>query len=204
MNMKKTGFREILCKRAAMFMMACTLAVGSAAVTLPAVTAEAASAASKVNKKADSIIKKQVKKTDTNKVKLKKLFKYAAKTWGYGRALNFNVNKKGWQRTYALEILNKNSGSCYHFAAGYGYLAKRATGYKVRIGVGLSRLYASTPSPHAWTEVKIGSKWYVCDVNGDKFAAAPKGKYSGKYFLKLRSKVKKTYNNYKGVKYINL
>ena len=49
---------------------------------------------------------------------------------------------------------------------------------------------------HAWTEVKIGKTWYVCDTNLDKYS----GVDSLTYFLKKRSSLKKIYNKYKSVK----
>ncbi len=157
----------------------------------PAAPAKAASKDKAITKKVDAILKKQVKKKDTKKAKLKKLFRYVEKTYGYARAVGFQ-NKKGWEKEFALEMYADKKGSCYHFAAAYAFLAKKATGYKVRIGIGQTNGFGNDNQPHAWTEVKIGSKWYVCDTNMDKFAA----KSSLKYFLKERKKVKKAYYNF--------
>ncbi len=94
-------------------------------------------------------------------------------------------------------MYTEKKGSCYHFAAAYAFLAEKATGYKVRIGVGKTNGFSGDLQNHAWTEVKINSKWYICDTNMDKYAENS----SGKYFLKSRNKLKKVYNNYKDVKY---
>ena len=131
---------------------------------------------------AAAIVKKQVKSADSKKTKLSKLFKYTEKTYGYARTTSFS-NKKGWEKTYAKKMFMDKKGSCYHFAAAYGFLAKQATGYPVRICVGQTKGFSGKWQPHAWTEVKIGTKWYICDTNMDKFAA----KSSGKYYLKSKT-----------------
>lgn len=157
--------------------------------------AEAATAGSK----AEEIVRKNVKKGDTNKKKLKKLFTYVEKNYEYGRAMGFKTYK-GWEKDFALEMFKEKKGSCYHYAAAYAFLAKKATSYQVRIGVGKTNGFNGKLQDHAWTEVKIGSTWYICDTNMDKYAA----KSSGKYYLKKRNGLKKVYNNYKQTKYFNI
>lgn len=180
------------------------LASGTAAV-IPktAVTAEAAtsSASKKLKKTASRIVDSQVGESDSQKTKLKKLFRYAEDNWQYKRAYGFEA-EKGWDKDFALEMYGEKQGSCYHFAAAYAYLAKQATGYPVRIGVGTTNGFGNQNQNHAWVEVRIKSTWYVCDPNMDKFAADS----SMKYFLKKRnsSSVKKTYYNYKKAKYYNV
>lgn len=194
--MKKKIKNPVTRKLFLMFLSVCVL-TASLAVASPAAAVQAASKSEKLQKTADRIIKKQTKETDSRKVKLRKLFKYAEKTYGYDRAIGFQA-KKGWEQTFASEMYKKKKGSCYHFAAAYAVLAKKATGYPVRIGIGKTNGFnRKVVQPHAWTEVKIGSTWYICDTNMDKFAA----KSSGKYYLKKRSSLKKTYNRFKGVKY---
>ena len=55
-------------------------------------------------------------------------------------------------------MYTEKKGSCYHFAAAYAFLAEKATGYKVRIGVGKTNGFSGDLQNHAWTEVKINSK----------------------------------------------
>ena len=102
--------------------------------TMQAVPCKAASLNSNVN----GIVKSQVLPEDTKEVKLQKLFQYTEKTYGYKRQIGFK-NKKGWTKTYAQKMIKSKKGSCYHFAAVYGYLAKKATGYKVRVAVGKTK-----------------------------------------------------------------
>lgn len=153
-------------------------------------------AGTNLTSKTEKIVKKSTKPSDSEKKKLKKLFNHVEKKYGYKRVTGFEAYN-GWAGDYALEIYTEKKGSCYHFAAAYAFLAEKATGYKVRIGVGKTNGFSGELQNHAWTEVKINSKWYICDTNMDKYAESS----SGKYFLKSRNKLKKVYNNYKGVKY---
>ncbi len=150
----------------------------------------------KLDEKVTAILKNTTKEEDTDKQKLKKLFNYVEKKCGYARKVGFEAYD-GWEKDFAYEMLKTKKGSCYHFAAAYAYLAAKATDYKVRIGVGETNGFSGELQPHAWVEVKIKSKWYICDPNMDKFAE----KSSGKYYLKKRTGLKKTYNNYKNTKY---
>ncbi len=150
-----------------------------------------------LEKKAESIVKKQTnEKKDSKKQKLKKLFQYMEKC-GYQRTIGFK-NKKGWEKTYALEMLKKRKGSCYHYAAAYAFLAKKATGYTARVCIGKTNGFnAKRWQQHAWCELKIKGKWYIFDPNMDQYAA----KCSGKYYWKSISdkKMKKTYRREKTI-----
>ena len=164
--------------------------------TMQAVPAKAASLNSSVN----GIIASQVLPEDTKEVKLQKLFQYTENTYGYKRQIGFK-NKKNWPKKYAQQIIKSKKGSCYHFAAVYGYFARKATGYKVRVAVGQTKGFSGSWQPHAWTEVKIKGKWYIFDTNMDKFKAKSKLKYYN--MLKTSKAAKKVYKT-KGVKYVNI
>lgn len=200
--MKKNTFRKtMIAKRICiLFLSACMLAGSLAALNpVTGMTAQAASSTKNLKKKADAVVNKKTSKKDSKKEKLRKLFDYTEATYKYGRTIGFQASK-GWEKTYAAEMYSKKKGSCYHFAAAYAFLAKAATNYSVRIGVGKTNGFSGKYQPHAWVEVKIGSTWYICDPNMDKFAED----CSGKYFLKKKSKLKKTYNNFKEAKYTNV
>ena len=149
-------------------------------------TATAASAGTKLDEAVTKIVDKQVKSKDSAKKKLKKLFTYVQKEYDYGRKTGFEAYD-GWEKDYALEMFEDKKGSCYHYAAAYAFLAKKATGYSVRIGVGQTDGFSGNLQKHAWAEVKIGGKWYICDPNMDKYAAD----CSNKYCLKKRNNLKK-------------
>lgn len=165
-----------------------------------AATVSAASSTDKaLKKKVTQIVDKTVDKKDTKEEKLEKLFTYTEDTYKYGRPTKA-AGTKGWEKEFALEMYKKKKGSCYHFAAAYAFLAKKASGYTVRVAMGKTNGFSGNLQDHSWVEVKIGKKWYICDPNMDKFAEDS----SGKYFLKERSKLKKTYNKFKNVKYVTV
>ncbi len=175
--------------------MAAALAICIMAVSFTQI-AKAAASDDKLEEQAAQIVSQQVKANDSAKKKLKKLFAYLQKEYDYGRKVGFDAYD-GWEKDYALEMFADEKGSCYHYAAAYAFLAKKATGYPVRIGVGQTNGFSGKLQKHAWTEVKISGKWYILDTNMDKYAADS----SGKYCLKKRDSLKSTYNKYKDTKY---
>ena len=119
----------------------------------------------------------------------------AKKNYGYARAIGFK-NTKGWEKTFAAEMIKNKKGSCYHFAALYAFLAKES-GVQARICLGRTNGFNKARwQDHAWCEVKVGKKWYICDPNMDKFAANSKGKY----FMKTVSSMKSTFKKSKTIK----
>ena len=143
---------------------------------------------SDLEKKAERIVSAKVKKGSSKEAALKTLFQYVEKTCSYSRAIGFSP-VSGWEKTYALDMLRTKRGSCYHFAAAYGFLAKKATGYPVRVCIGTTNGFnKSRWQPHGWCEIKIKGKWYVFDPNMDKFAAGSRLKY----YKKDRKKLMKT------------
>ena len=147
-------------------------------------TAKAAASGEKLEEKTAQIISKEVKSNDSTKKKLKKLFTYLQKDYDYGRKVGFEAYS-GWEKDYAMKMFEDKKGSCYHYAAAYAFLAKKATGLRVRIGVGQTNGFSG--------------KWYILDPNMDKYAADS----SGKYCLKKRDSLKNTYNQFKDTNYYN-
>lgn len=182
-------------KRIAVLLLAFCMMAGTFS---SAVMAASKSAAQQLNEKVTQIVDQKVKSSDSAKKKLKKLFTYIEKQYDYGRKVGFEAYS-GWEKDYALEMFEQKKGSCYHYAAAYAFLAKKATGCNVRIGVGQANGFSGSMQPHAWVEVEMNSKWYICDPNMDKYAADS----SKKYCLKKRNSLKSTYNNFKDTKYYN-
>lgn len=152
-----------------------------------------------LNGRVEKIVNKKTKKEWSPKKKLKRLFGYIEKKYDYARKIGFTAYS-GWEKNYAEEMFKEKKGSCYHYAAAYAFLAKKATGLDVRIGLGKTNGFSGNLQPHAWVEVKYNSKWYICDTNMDKYAE----KSSGKYFFKSRKKLESVYDGYKDVQYINI
>ena len=190
---------------------AATLACSSAPAyaTVPAVTetvqAEAATAKSSDKaltksfaKALDKVIKTQkfTAKT-TDKQKLQKLFNYTKKAFGYKRYMGGIPSASGWDSKFAQEMLKTKAGSCYHDAAAFAYLARRATGLPVRICVGTSNAFNKTRwQNHGWVEVKVGNKWYTFDTNANRFSSLRKGKWFMQKRNAMEGKVYKTQKTY--------
>lgn len=187
-NKPGTKFQKIMAAALVLCMMAASLTQA----------VKAASSKSRLEETAAQIVDTETKPGDSAKKKLKKLSAYMQKEYGYARKTGFDAYS-GWEKDYALEMFEDKKGSCYHYAAAYAFLAKKAAGCSVRIGVGQTDGFSGKLQKHAWAEVKIGGKWYICDPNMDKYAADA----SAKYCLKKRSSLKNTYNKFKDAKYYN-
>ena len=177
------------------WLLALVLILGSFAVIQAPLPAAAAKKAA-VKQAADAIIKKKVKAKDSDKTKLKKLFKFCRNTYNYGRVYSIvqDQKKSGWKKdlklfkSYALYMMSNKLGTCYHDAAAYAVLAKAATGLPVYIVVGETTAFTGQKQAHAWVEVKVGKTWYICDTSVDRKKTA----YSF-FLLKKTTKVKKQY-----------
>ena len=185
-NKPGTKFQKIMAAALVLCMMAASLTQG----------VKAASSKSRLEETAAQIVDTETKPGDSAKKKLKKLSAYMQKEYGYARKTGFHAYR-GWEKDYVLEMFEDQKGSCYHYAAAYAFLAKKAAGCSVRIGVGQTDGFSGKLQKHAWAEVKLNGKWYICDPNMDKYAADS----SGKYCLKKRSSLKNTYNKFKDAEY---
>lgn len=138
-----------------------------------------------------AVVESEAGSVSDPEVRLKALFRYVEEEYSYTRKMGFEAYS-GWQEDYAYEMLSEMSGSCYHYAALYGFLAKEAADCDVRICIGTTDGFsASSWQPHAWTEVKLDGKWYVFDTNLDKYGADSTLKY---YKLSIDSdSYRKTY-----------
>lgn len=182
--------------------LACSSAPAYAAV--PAVTENVqveAATATKLNttlkKELDKVIKAQkfTSKT-TDKQKLQKLFKYTKKAFKYQRYMGV-PSASGWDSQFAKEMLQKKAGSCYHDAAAFAYLARRATGLPVRICVGTSNAFNTARwQNHGWVEIKVSGKWYTFDTNANRFSSLRKGKWFMQKRTSMEGKVYKTQKTY--------
>lgn len=197
-----------LMKKLIVVCSAVTLTCSSAPVyATPAVVktvqAEAATATTKkldatLKKNLDKIIKAQkFTKTTTDKQKLQKLFNYTKKAFSYKRYMGGIPSAAGWDSQFAKEMFQTKAGSCYHDAAAFAYLAKRATGLPVRICVGTSNAFNTTRwQNHGWVEIKISGKWYTFDTNANRFSSLRKGKWFMQKRTAMEGKVYKTQKTY--------
>lgn len=144
----------------------------------------------------DKVIKAQ-KITDSteDKTALKKLALYAQKTYKYKRVMGFHpaTAKKGWENKFAKEMIIGKKGSCYHDAAAFAFLAKRATGLPVRICLGTSNAFNTKKwQEHGWVEIKIGKTWYTYDTNAARNSKLRKGKWLCQKRSAMEGKIYKT------------
>lgn len=203
--------KNIFVKKMVAMCSAVTLAITpvsavSAADVVPAVTetaeTQAASAAtqkldSALKKSMDTVIKAQkFTKSTTSKQKLQKLFNYTKKQFKYKRYMGV-PSARGWEYQFAKEMLQTKAGSCYHDAAAFAFLARRATGLPVRICVGTSNAFnTSVWQKHGWVEIKISGKWYTFDTNANRFSSLRKGRWFMQNRTAMEGKVYKTEKTY--------
>lgn len=184
-----------------------------------AASAKPKTKAQKLKAKVNSVVGSKVRTSDDQNTKLKKLFVYTDSFQSKSVAETDCFDKwakkkayKGWEKDFAkdfaYEMFTKKSGSCYHYSAAYAYLAKKILGNgdtkNVRIAIGRTNGFSGKWQDHAWTEVKIGGTWYVCDPTLDVSKAKTKNNYGKYYFLKKKSdtNIGKVYNDYKNTKYV--
>lgn len=163
----------------------------------------------KLVKAMDKAIKKLKITADTDeKTALKLLFDYVSE-FGYMR-YQF-TGAKGWEYDCAETMLTQKQGSCFHYAAAFAFLAKRVTGYPVRVGWGEARLFkGSNWQQHAWAEIKIGGTWYLFDpigahnVNHPNGISTPIRPNSLDWYMQKRTKMVGARKYYKSAKYVNV
>lgn len=206
MKLGKAG--KTLLAALSMAMMLTAVSPAEAQVATPAETTAAVRFADTVISSQNAKVSKKVVKGKGKKAKAKrkaaekkyekarkaaltKLFKYMSSSrFGYTRADN-ESRTGNWYIPYAVRMMQTKSGSCYHYAAAFAVLAKRATNYPVRVCIGKADVFRKKRfSRHAWVEIKIGKKWYTFDPNAARFSTR-KMKWS---FMKA-SRAKKDYKN---------
>lgn len=96
----------------------------------------------------------------TQPEQLESVFGYIAQNISYVRS--FDTPSGDWVREYAAATLGTKTGNCYGYAAAFAYVA-RGLGYETRVCTGTVQSALGGTTPHAWTEVKIGKKWYIFD-----------------------------------------
>lgn len=202
--MKKTIFKKlmVLCTSASLAFG--TVPAGAAdvvpqAITVEAVSAQAAKPGKNLKDKAlakslDEVIKKlKFTKKTTDKQKLQKLFKMR---YMYTRYMGI-PSAKGWDAKLVKETLSTKKASCYHAAATFAYLARRATGLPVRICIGTSNLFdTSRWQNHGWVEIKIKGKWYTFDTNANTYSKRKDVKWFMQKHASMEGKVYKTQKIY--------
>lgn len=114
----------------------------------------------------------------SDKKKVNALFKYLCSKCSY-QHLAINPYATTFSTSSALRMLQKGRGNCYCYGAAFAYLVKAATGYETRVSYGsctIRRGWGRGTYSHGWTEVKIGGKWKIFDVE-----LYDRGSFSSRY-----------------------
>lgn len=94
---------------------------------------------------------------DTLDQRMKTCFKYLTDHFPYSRSYDHPTSSKNIS-ALAIDMFKNKKGNCFRYAACFTCVA-RLCGYRARIGVGCT----GNGSPHGWSEVYIGGKWYYFD-----------------------------------------
>lgn len=180
--------------------LALVLSVFVLLLAASATVAEAASCERKVVEQVNKITKEQLKTEEEEEKRLKILFDYVEQEYSVFDMLEF-ISYENWEKEYAVGLYTAKEGNCYHFAAAYAFLARKATDFEVRIGLGKTNaLTEGNLQNHAWAEVKLYGEWYIFDTFLDKVV----GNGSGEYFMMTKEDGKEIYDNYKNAEYIKV
>lgn len=108
-----------------------------------------------------SVIEECTDGTMTQSRQLERCFDHFISEVSYEREMKVPVGD--WTRDYACRILFSGKGNCYKYAAAFAYIA-RGLGYDAKVCSGTVAAASGGRTPHAWTEVKMGDKWYIFDT----------------------------------------
>ncbi len=96
----------------------------------------------------------------TQAQQLENSFAYFVNSVSYERKIDVPIGD--WTEEYATNMFLNGKGNCYGYAAAFAYIAK-GLGYDSRVCSGMVLSALGGKTPHAWTEVKMGEKWYIFD-----------------------------------------
>ena len=103
--------------------------------------------------------------------RMKTGFLYLANHFGYLRSFDHTFKAQD-MAGLAVDMFTNEKGNCYRYAACFACIAKIA-GYRARVGIG-----TTVGNPHGWTEVKVGSRWLICDPDAEMAEKAMPDYYS--------------------------
>ncbi len=90
---------------------------------------------------------------------LKAIYYHVKNDFQYLTRNYYDSGATGWDIDEALTIFRTNKGNCYCYAGAFCALA-RGLGYNARTysgSIGIEN------QPHAWTEITLDGKIYICD-----------------------------------------
>ena len=111
-----------------------------------------------------------------------------------------------YYKKYAVDMFDEKCGSCFHYGALFAVAAKQALGKDATVKLAVGPAKYTATDYHAWVEVTMGKKTYVYDPQaGNLYSKNAKSATDfGKFYGKLKGKVKSNYYSYKNVKYTSV
>lgn len=112
----------------------------------------------------------------TQQEKLRAVYDYAKKTFGYLGIGTVDTSKDGWQIEQAINMLTNKRGNCYSWSSAFTYLA-RQVGFDAKAVVGTGVSPKGSESVHAWTEITIDGVAYTFDPQIESVYASRYGEH---------------------------
>lgn len=126
----------------------------------------------------DRLLTQAVKGVVTEKMtqqeRLRAVYDYAKKTFGYLGIGEIDTTKPGWETEQAINMLKNNKGNCYSWSSVFTYLA-RQVGFDAKAIPGRGVSPKGSESVHAWTEITIDGVPYTFDPQIESVYAARYG-----------------------------
>ena len=107
-----------------------------------------------------SVLEASTTESMNQRQQLENAFNYLVSSVSYERKMDVPIGN--WTGSYATDMLLNGKGNCYGYAAAFAYIA-RGIGFDSRVCSGMVQSSLGGKTPHAWTEVKLGDKWYIFD-----------------------------------------
>lgn len=108
--------------------------------------------------------------------KLRAVYDYAKKTFGYLGIGEVDTSKDGWEIEQAINMLTDKRGNCYSWSSVFTYLA-RQVGFDAKAVVGTGVSPKGSESVHAWTEITIDGVAYTFDPQIESVYASRYGEH---------------------------
>lgn len=108
--------------------------------------------------------------------KLRAVYDYAKKTFGYLGIGTVDTSKDGWEIEQAINMLTNKRGNCYSWSSVFTYLA-RQVGFDAKAVVGTGVSPKGSESVHAWTEITIDGVAYTFDPQIESVYASRYGEH---------------------------
>ena len=126
----------------------------------------------------DELLARAVKDVVNGKMtqmeKLRAVYDYAKRTFGYLGIGTVDATVPGWEIDQATKMFQNKRGNCYSWSSAFTYLA-RQVGFDARAIAGTGVSPKGSESVHAWTEITIDGVAYTFDPQIESVYAARYG-----------------------------